>query len=157
MVDIDRAAAIAAAARRDGRRVVFTNGCFDLLHAGHLDCLEAARAAGDLLVVAVNDDASVARLKGAGRPILPGTERAELLAGLAAVDVVFLFDGDTPLEAIRRIRPDCLVKGGDWKPEDVVGGREVTAWGGEVRVVPRRTDGSTGALVTTIRQRFGAG
>jgi D-beta-D-heptose 7-phosphate kinase/D-beta-D-heptose 1-phosphate adenosyltransferase len=157
IVGLEAAAAAAAAARRSGRSVVFTNGCFDLLHAGHLHCLEEARRAGDLLVVAVNSDESVRRLKGEGRPVLPGQERAELLAGLRAVDLVFLFDEDTPLESIRRVRPDVLVKGGDWRPEDVVGRREVESWNGRVLIVPTRPGDSTSSLVERIRERFGKG
>lgn len=157
VVDVEAAAAAAAAARRAGKVVVFTNGCFDLIHAGHLHCLVEARRAGDFLIVAVNSDASVRRLKGEGRPVLPGQERAELLAGLRAVDLVFLFDEDTPLESIERIRPDVLVKGGDWRPEDVVGRREVESWGGQVLIVPTRPGSSTSSLVDRIRHRFGGG
>lgn len=157
IVSLQAAAAAAAAARGAGKTVVLTNGCFDLFHAGHLHCLEQARRAGDLLIVALNSDASVRRLKGPGRPILPAPERAELLAGLRVVDLVFLFDEDTPLESILRIRPDVLVKGGDWRPEDVVGRREVESWQGRVLIVPARPGDSTSSLVERIRERFGGG
>jgi len=119
--------------------VVFTNGCFDLLHVGHVRSLEQARSLGDRLLVAVNRDASVRRLKGASRPIVPERQRAELLAALACVDWVVLFGETTPLTLIRSLRPDVLAKGGDWRVEEIVGGRDVESWGGRVerlRVVP---------------------
>jgi D-beta-D-heptose 7-phosphate kinase/D-beta-D-heptose 1-phosphate adenosyltransferase len=128
-----------ARARRGGERVVFTNGCFDLLHVGHLRSLEAARRLGDRLLVAVNGDASVARLKGRGRPIVPARQRAELLAGLACVDWVVVFPESTPLELIRRLRPDVLAKGGEWARHAIVGAEQVLGRGGRVarlRVVP---------------------
>ncbi len=131
---VDRAALVRAvrAARRRGERIVFTNGCFDLLHLGHLRSLEQARGLGDRLVVAVNSDASVRRLKGAGRPVLPARQRAELLAGLASVDWVTVFRADTPLALVRAVRPDVLAKGGDWALDAIVGRREVESWGGRV-------------------------
>ena len=119
--------------RAAGARIVFTNGCFDLLHPGHVRYLEAARALGDVLVVGLNDDASVRRLKGPGRPILPLAERAEVLAGLAAVDHVSPFAEDTPLALIEALAPDVLVKGADWAADDIVGRDQVLARGG-----PRR-------------------
>src|SRR5215470_13809365 len=97
-----------------GKRVVFTNGCFDILHSGHIDLLRRARALGDALVVAINSDASVGRMKGRNRPIIPENDRAELLTGMEMVDLVCMFDDDTPLQAIMLIRPDILVKGADW-------------------------------------------
>ena len=104
---------------------MFTNGCFDLLHPGHLRCLEQARALGDVLVVAINSDASVRELKGDGRPILPQEERAEILAALAAVDYVTIFDAPTPRELIARVLPAVLVKGGDWGADEIVGAQQV--------------------------------
>ncbi|MEE2677944.1 MAG: D-glycero-beta-D-manno-heptose 1-phosphate adenylyltransferase [Myxococcota bacterium] len=128
-----RAAADAAAsARRRGERVVFTNGCFDLLHLGHMRSLEQARGLGDRLVVGVNSDASVRRLKGAPRPIVPARQRAEILAGLACVDWVVVFGSDTPLALIRALRPAVLAKGGDWALDAIVGREDVEAWGGRV-------------------------
>ena len=128
-----RAAAKALArARRRGKRVVFTNGCFDLLHVGHVRSLEQARGLGDRLVVAVNSDASVRRLKGPTRPLVPARQRAEVLAALACVDWVVVFGEDTPLAVIRALRPDVLAKGGDWKLDEIVGGEEVESWGGRV-------------------------
>ena len=131
---VTRSAAIRAAraARRRGERVVFTNGCFDWLHAGHVRTLEAARRLGDHLVVAVNTDAGVRRLKGPGRPLVPARQRAEILAALECVDWVVLFREDTPLGLIRALRPDVLAKGGDWALDRIVGRREVEGWGGRV-------------------------
>ena len=140
-----------AQARRNGRRVVFTNGCFDLLHPGHIRCLEQARALGDLLVVAINTDASVRRMKGAGRPVVPEAERAEVLAALAAVDYVTLFDEDTPQQIIARVLPDVLVKGGDWGPDQIVGRAEVEAAGGHVQSIPLEPAYSTTDLLRKIR------
>lgn len=135
-----------------GRKVVFTNGCFDLLHVGHVRYLQAARALGDFLVVGLNTDASVRRLgKGTDRPLVPEKERAEILAALACVDAVVLFSQDTPLELILHLRPDVLVKGGDYTLETVVGAREVQAWGGEVRIIPLVPGYSTTSLVARIR------
>jgi D-beta-D-heptose 7-phosphate kinase/D-beta-D-heptose 1-phosphate adenosyltransferase len=127
-----RAAAAVRRARGRGERIVFTNGCFDLLHVGHVRSLEQARALGDRLVVAVNSDASVRRLKGPARPLVPAAQRAEVLAGLACVDWVLVFPESTPLAAIQALRPDVLAKGGDWSLDTIVGRREVEGWGGRV-------------------------
>jgi len=132
--------------------VAFTNGVFDLLHAGHIALLEAARAAGDALVVGVNSDASVRRLgKGPERPLVAEAERARLLAALAAVDCVVLFDEDTPLTLIQRLRPDVLVKGADYAPEAIVGAKDVEGWGGRVVRVPLVEGKSTTDLVRKLR------
>jgi rfaE bifunctional protein nucleotidyltransferase chain/domain len=136
-----------------GKAVVFTNGCFDLLHPGHVSLLERARAEGDVLVVGINSDPSVARLKGAGRPIVPQEERAEVLCALEAVTRVVVYDEDTPREIITALLPDVLVKGANWAPDAIVGREEVEAAGGRVvrvDVVPGR---STTAIVDRIRQR----
>jgi D-beta-D-heptose 7-phosphate kinase/D-beta-D-heptose 1-phosphate adenosyltransferase len=137
--------------RLQGRRVVFTNGCFDLLHAGHLSLLHAARAQGDALLVGLNSDASVARLKGAGRPVVPWRERAAVLAGLGCVDGVVGFDEDTPLALIRAVRPDVLVKGADYTLDQVVGRAEVEAAGGEVVLVPVIPGASTTSTLARVR------
>jgi len=131
---LSRAAAVRAvrAAQRRGERVVFTNGCFDLLHVGHVRSLEEARTHGDRLLVAVNSDASVRRNKGAGRPVVPARQRAEVLAALACVDWVVLFGEDTPRALVRAIGPDVLAKGGDWALDAIVGRAEVEARGGQV-------------------------
>jgi D-beta-D-heptose 7-phosphate kinase/D-beta-D-heptose 1-phosphate adenosyltransferase len=150
----DAAALVAALAprRAAGARVVFTNGCFDLLHPGHVRYLAAARALGDLLVVGVNSDASVRRLKGPGRPILTGPERTEILAALAAVDFVVPFDEDTPRALIAAVAPDILVKGADWAADDIVGRDEVLARGGRVERIDLVPGVSTSELIRRIRR-----
>jgi len=152
---LTRAAAVRAlrAARRRGERVVFTNGCFDLLHVGHVRSLEQARAQGDRLIVALNTDASVRRIKGPGRPIVPARQRAEVLAALACVDFVVLFAEATPLATIEALRPDVLAKGGDWALDAIVGRTEVESWGGRVlrlREVP-------GVRTTRIAEKLARG
>ncbi len=119
-------------ARRRGECLVFTNGCFDLLHVGHIRSLEEARGLGDRLIVGLNSDASVRRLKGRGRPVIPARQRAEILAALACVDWVVLFSQDTPLSLIRALRPHVLAKGGDWSIDEIVGREDVQSWGGRV-------------------------
>jgi D-beta-D-heptose 7-phosphate kinase/D-beta-D-heptose 1-phosphate adenosyltransferase len=142
----------AAAWRASGKKIVFTNGCFDLLHAGHLSLLEEAAKLGDVLVLAINSDQSVRRLKGEGRPILPASDRAALLAALACVDAVTVFDEDTPLETLRQVRPHVLVKGQDYGLANVVGRELVEADGGRVELVPLLDARSTSAIVERIRQ-----
>jgi len=138
-----------------GLRVVFTNGCFDLLHPGHVSYLEEARSLGDALIVAVNTDASVRRLgKGLGRPVNPEADRARVLAALTAVDRVVLFDEDTPYEILTELQPDILVKGGDYHLEDIVGREVVLGRGGQVQVLPFRTGYSTTALLERLRSRL---
>ena len=132
-------------------RVVFTNGCFDLLHPGHVRYLAAARALGDALVVGLNDDDSVRRLKGGGRPVLQLAERAEVLAGLAAVDHVIFFDEDTPRALVASLLPDVLVKGADWAAEDIAGRDEVLAAGGRVERIALVPGVSTTDLIRRIR------
>lgn len=144
-------AARAASWRIAGKRIVFTNGCYDLLHAGHLSLLHGAARLGDVLVLAINSDASVRRLKGPERPLVPQAERAALLAALACVDAVTIFDEDTPLETIKAVRPHILVKGADYKAEQVVGREVVEASGGHVALVPLLPQKSTTALVERIK------
>jgi len=139
-----------AAWRRQGRSVVFTNGCFDLLHLGHVALLREAAKCGDKLVLAINSDASVRRLKGEDRPLVPQSDRAALLAALDCVDAVVVFDEDTPLETIEAIRPDVLVKGQDYQPHQVVGRELVESWGGRLELVPLLPEHSTSALVDRI-------
>ncbi|MBH3332373.1 bifunctional D-glycero-beta-D-manno-heptose-7-phosphate kinase/D-glycero-beta-D-manno-heptose 1-phosphate adenylyltransferase HldE [Pseudomonas oryzihabitans] len=141
-------------ARAHGEKIVFTNGCFDILHAGHVTYLEQARAQGDRLIVAVNDDASVTRLKGPGRPINSVDRRMAVLAGLGAVDWVIPFSENTPERLLEQVRPDVLVKGGDYKSVDeVVGAQIVQGYGGEVRILGLVENSSTTAIVERIRNR----
>ena len=139
-----------------GGGVVFTNGVFDLLHPGHVDVLVASRALGDALVVAVNSDASVRRLKGPERPVRSEAERAYVLAALEAVDAVVVFEQDTPLDVITLLAPDVLVKGGDYTPDTVVGAPEVQARGGRVVIVPLTPGHSTTSTLEKLRDRFGS-
>src|SRR5467141_4450415 len=138
--------------KRNGRRVVFTNGCFDLLHPGHVRCLAEARALGDLLVVAVNSDRSARGNKGPERPLVPQNDRAEVLAALSSVDYVTIFDEPTPRDLIARLLPSVLVKGADWGPHDVVGREEVEASGGRVVSIPRIAGYSPPNLRRKIRK-----
>jgi D-beta-D-heptose 7-phosphate kinase/D-beta-D-heptose 1-phosphate adenosyltransferase len=131
--------------------LVFTNGVFDVLHRGHVEYLEAARALGDHLVVGLNGDASVRRLKGPTRPVNPQEDRAVVLGGLAAVDAVVLFDEDTPLRLVEALLPDVIVKGGDYRPDTVVGAREVVAAGGRVVIAPLLEGRSTTRIVQRIQ------
>src|SRR5260370_10751041 len=140
-----------ARGRRNGRRVVFTNGCFDLLHPGHIRSLELARALGDVLIVGLNSDASVQQLKGEGRPVISERERAEILAALESVDAVVIFDDLTPRELIAGLLPDVLVKGGDWPGDQIVGREEVEAAGGRVISLPVVPAYSTTAILRKIR------
>ena len=139
-----------AARKRNGQRVVFTNGCFDLLHPGHIRLLEQARALGDVLVVGLNSDGSVRELKGPGRPLVPERERAEVVAALGAVDAVTIFDEPTPRELVAALVPDILVKGGDWGENEIVGREEVEAAGGQVVRIPLVEGYSTSRLIAKI-------
>ncbi len=137
--------------KRNGRRVVFTNGCFDLLHPGHIRSLELARGLGDALIVGLNSDASVKQLKGDARPVIPERERAEILAALECVDGVLIFDDLTPQRVIAALLPDVLVKGGDWPGDKIVGREEVEAAGGRVVSAPVVAGYSTTEIVKKIR------
>jgi D-beta-D-heptose 7-phosphate kinase/D-beta-D-heptose 1-phosphate adenosyltransferase len=138
-------------AREAGVRVVFTNGCFDILHRGHVTLLREAARLGDRLVVGLNSDRSVAGLKGPGRPLLPQGERAEILSAIRWVDAVVIFEEETPLRLIERLRPDVLVKGGDYRAEEVVGSDVVREGGGEVVIVPYVAGHSTSRLIRAMR------
>ena len=140
-------------AQRRGESVVFTNGCFDVLHLGHVRSLEQARAFGDRLVVAVNSDASVRRLKGKGRPLVQARQRAEVLAALGCIDWVVLFGQTTPLALIRALRPDVLAKGGDWALDEIVGRQDVEGWGGRVVRLRQVAGVRTTALLERARRR----
>ncbi len=151
VLTIAEAAAFAASARQSGRRVVFTNGVFDLLHPGHVRYLAAARELGDFLVVGVNSDRSVRANKGETRPMMPEQERAEILAALACVDAVAIFDAETPADIIRQIQPDSLVKGADWAEDAIVGRDTVEARGGRVVRMEIEKGWSTSAIIEKIR------
>jgi D-beta-D-heptose 7-phosphate kinase/D-beta-D-heptose 1-phosphate adenosyltransferase len=138
--------------KRNGRKVVFTNGCFDLLHPGHIRSLETARSLGDALVVGINGDESVRTLKGAGRPVIPEQERAEILASLECVDAVVIFEELTPQRTIAALLPDVLVKGGDWPGDQIVGREEVEAAGGKVVRVDVVEGYSTTEMLKKIRE-----
>ena len=152
MLPLNRLVRVIDRLRRQGKRIAFTNGCFDLLHVGHLDYLEKVKARADCLIVGVNSDASVRRLKGAGRPVVPAKERARLLAGLKPVDYVTIFSENTPLQLIRLLRPDLLAKGGDWRRDRIVGRAAVESTGGKVLVIPFMKGHSTSRLLRAIRR-----
>jgi len=151
----EEAGALAARLRAQGRRIVLANGCFDLLHVGHVRYLTAARALGDVLFVGINSDASVARLKGAGRPLMPAGERAELLASLRAVDHVVVFDEDTADRLVGLVRPDVHAKGTDYTEGTVPEAASVRAGGGRVAIVGDPKDHATRDLIARVRERFG--
>ena len=138
--------------RAENKCIVFTNGCFDLLHPGHIDYLSKARALGDVLIIGLNDDASIRRLKGPDRPINPLADRAIMLSALKFVDLVVPFSEDTPLKLITAVKPDILVKGGDYQPNDIVGATEVRASGGKVIVMPFVDGHSSTSLIQRIQQ-----
>ena len=150
LVSVDELQALTKESRGRGERIVMTNGCFDVLHAGHVAYLEEAKSLGDRLIVAVNDDASVTRLKGSARPINQLEDRMAVLSGLAAVDWVVPFSDDTPRSVIAAIMPDVLVKGGDYRPEDIVGSREVLENGGEVRALAFRAGHSSSRIIDQL-------
>jgi D-beta-D-heptose 7-phosphate kinase/D-beta-D-heptose 1-phosphate adenosyltransferase len=141
--------------RRAGRKIVFTNGCFDILHVGHVRYLREARRAGDVLILALNSDASVRAIKGDRRPLVPEGERADVAASLESVDYVTLFDELTPLELIEYLQPDIIVKGGDWAEENVVGRDAIKKWGGSVMIIPETPGASTTNIVEKIMSVYG--
>jgi len=148
---LDELKSITVQARRNGKTVVFTNGCFDLLHRGHVHVLREAKALGDILVVAINSDGSVKAIKGPNRPVLSESDRAELVAAMEMVDYVALFDEPDPYKMIAAIRPNVLVKGGDWGPEEIVGADIVKQDGGKVAVIPYLKGFSTTEIIERIR------
>ncbi len=157
VIGLEQARAVVAAARERGRRVVLANGCFDLLHVGHVRYLAAARALGDVLIVGVNGDASVRRLKGPGRPLMPAAERAEIVAALAAVDHVVIFDDDTADGLVAALRPDVHAKGTDYTAESVPERAAVLASGGQVAIAGDPKAHSTRDLIALIVHRFAGG
>ena len=152
IVPLDELVAARAEWRRLGKSVVWTNGCFDLLHAGHVRSLRDARALGDILIVGLNSDRSVRELKGVGRPIIPELERAEILASLECVDAVCIFGEATPRRIISELLPDVLVKGGDWRADQIIGREEVESAGGQVVSIPVVPGHSTTAILRRIRE-----
>ena len=163
VVSLNDLVARCAEHRARSQRVVFTNGCFDILHRGHAEYLEAAAAVGDVLVVGVNSDRSVRGLKDSGRPVVPQEDRAALIASLRAVDYATIFDAPTPLDLIQMLRPDVLVKGGDYNPDAVsgptyiVGSEFVRSYGGTVMVIPLVAGRSTTSVIDRVVAAYGAG
>lgn len=145
---------IRSALKADNKKVVFTNGCFDIIHAGHIDYLNKAKALGDVLIVGLNTDNSVKRIKGDKRPIISEDERAEIISSLKPVDYVVFFDEDTPAELINELVPDILIKGADWKTDEIVGGERVLANGGEVKTIEFVNDQSTSKIIDLITNRY---
>ena len=141
--------------RQGGKKIAFTNGCFDILHVGHTRYLRDARKTGDVLILALNSDASVRAIKGEKRPLVPEAERADLVASLEAVDYVTIFDELTPLELIECLQPDVIVKGGDWAEENVVGRESVRKWGGKVVIIPETEGASTTNIIEKIIKTYG--
>lgn len=154
IISIDRFEEIRSNPKAELGKVGFTNGCFDILHAGHVECLQKARALCDTLIVGLNSDRSVSRIKGPDRPINSQSARALVLAALECVDMVMIFDEDTPYELVSRIRPDVLVKGGDWKAEDIAGSDIVRSYGGRVVIIELSEGFSTTSLIDKISERY---
>jgi rfaE bifunctional protein nucleotidyltransferase chain/domain len=151
---IDELVLIREELKKNNKKVVFTNGCFDILHAGHVDYITKAKSFGDVLIVALNSDSSVTKIKGKNRPIVPLKERAFIISNLKAVDFVTVFDEDTPYETIKKIIPDILVKGADWKVENIVGKDIVEAAGGKVETIEFVNFQSTTNIIKTILEKF---
>ncbi|MFQ5431359.1 MAG: D-glycero-beta-D-manno-heptose 1-phosphate adenylyltransferase, partial [Nitrospinota bacterium] len=150
IVELKDAAAMSESLRKQNKKVVFTNGCFDLIHFGHIQYLRKAKKLGHRLVVGLNSDSSVKRLKGAGRPLLAEHDRAHILAALDCVDMVVIFDAKTPIKLIKAIKPDILVKGGDYKIDQIVGYKEINKWGGRVLTLPYIKGNSTTGIIEKI-------
>jgi rfaE bifunctional protein nucleotidyltransferase chain/domain len=142
--------------RKDGKKIAFTNGCFDILHVGHVRYLREARKTADVLVLALNSDSSVRSIKGEKRPLVPEAERAEVLAALEFIDFITIFPESTPLELINYLKPDILIKGGDWPEEKIVGREEVKKWGGRVVLIPEVKGKSTTNIVEKIKSVYGS-
>lgn len=155
IVSLPELVLIVAGLKQAGRRIVFTNGCFDILHVGHVRYLKSARALGGALIVGLNSDKSVKRIKGDKRPIVPERERAEVLSSIRFVDYVVLFDEPDPYHTIAAIKPDILVKGGDWSLENIVGRDLVESYGGEVHTIPFIEGASSSRIIEDIITRYG--
>jgi D-beta-D-heptose 7-phosphate kinase/D-beta-D-heptose 1-phosphate adenosyltransferase len=156
LVNITELVRVRESAREKGLKVVFTNGCFDILHLGHVHYLTRARGLGDMLAIGLNSDSSVRKLKGGSRPIVPQADRAGILCALSCVDYVCIFDEETPDRIIRQVAPDILVKGGDYSPDEIVGANFVRERGGEVVVIKALEGRSTQSLIDAILRRFGS-
>jgi len=141
--------------RKEGKKIAFTNGCFDILHVGHVRYLRGAKETADVLILALNSDSSVRTIKGEKRPLIPQEERADVLAGLESVDYITIFDEPTPLKLIEYLKPDVLIKGGDWAEESIVGRDAVRSWGGRVIVIPEIEGASTTNIVDKILKVYG--
>jgi D-glycero-beta-D-manno-heptose 1-phosphate adenylyltransferase len=157
IINIGELKKIRSKLKQENKRVVFTNGCFDIIHAGHIDYLLKAKELGDVLIVGMNSDQSVIKIKGDKRPIINERERALILSNLKPVDFVVLFDEDTPQKLIQELVPDILVKGGDWKLNDIVGKDVVENNGGEVKTITFINDQSTSKIIQTIAERYKSG
>jgi rfaE bifunctional protein nucleotidyltransferase chain/domain len=155
IVKLDQLVRIRNKAKRNRQKVVFTNGCFDILHRGHIECLKKAKSSGDVLIVGLNSDSSVKKLKGSQRPIMPQRDRAEILASLEMVDYVCIFSEETPQRIIRALIPDVLVKGGDYKKEKIVGKEVVESHGGNVLTIKEVRGKSTKNTIMKILARYG--
>ena len=155
IVSLPELVPMVAGLKQAGRRIVFTNGCFDILHVGHVRYLKSARALGDTLIVGLNSDASVKRIKGDKRPIVPEGERAEVLSSIRFVDYVVLFDEPDPYNTIAAVKPDILVKGGDWSLENIVGRDIVESYGGEVHTIPFIEGASSSRIIDDIVTKYG--
>lgn len=154
ILTLEEAKEIRALLKANGKKVVFTNGCFDILHAGHVDYLTKAKAFGDCLIVALNTDSSIKRIKGELRPIVPQNERAIIIAALKAVDYVIFFEEDTPFEVIKELVPDILIKGADWSVENIVGADIVLSNGGKVETIEFVNITSTTNIIDTVLKKF---
>jgi rfaE bifunctional protein nucleotidyltransferase chain/domain len=157
LVTLDRCVRLRRKSASEGKRVVFTNGTFDILHRGHVEYLAAAKKLGDILIVGLNSDASIRRIKGKNRPINPNRDRAAVLCALASVDLVVIFREDTPARVIARIIPDVLVKGADWKPGAIVGSDVVREHGGTVKTIPLTRGRSTTTVIERVLERYRPG
>ena len=154
IVTLEEVATIAAVLKQEGRRIVFTNGCFDIIHIGHIRYLRSARQYGDILIVGLNSDESVRKIKGDKRPIVPQTERAEVLSSVRFVDYVVIFNEPDPYNAIAAVRPDVLVKGGDWSVDNIIGRDIVESYGGDVFTIPFIEGASSSGIIENIIKKY---
>ena len=154
IVTLEEVTTIAAGLKQEGRRIVFTNGCFDIIHIGHIRYLRSARQYGDILIVGLNSDESVRKIKGDNRPIVPQTERAEVLSSLRFVDYVVIFNEPDPYNAIAAVRPDVLVKGGDWSVDNIIGRDIVESYGGDVLTIPFIEGASSSGIIENIIKKY---